>query len=130
MISMMLRLVFPPWRGVTKDRSTIKEKARREMSKSRGKRSRHQEISSDSKHEEGSEDTYEDLNSPHKRPKPTLFTQRITRFKYHRRAKLSRNIMVYEENKDPEDHLGIFSTAAEQEKWPMPGWQTNYMRKL
>ncbi|GKF67792.1 hypothetical protein Tco_0197471, partial [Tanacetum coccineum] len=39
-----------------KDRSTTKEKARRERSKSRGKRSRHQEISSDSEYEEGSED--------------------------------------------------------------------------
>ncbi|GJX78060.1 reverse transcriptase domain-containing protein [Tanacetum coccineum] len=44
-----------------KDRSTTKEKARRERSKSRGKRSRHQEISSDSEYEEGSEDAYEDL---------------------------------------------------------------------
>nr|GEW24501.1 reverse transcriptase domain-containing protein [Tanacetum cinerariifolium] len=88
------------------DRSTTKEKARNERSKSREKRSRHQEISSDSEYEEGSKDAYEDLNSPYKRPKPTPFTQRITRFKYHRREKLPRNIRVYEENKDPEDHLG------------------------
>ncbi|GJR24713.1 hypothetical protein Tco_0973240 [Tanacetum coccineum] len=74
------------------DRSTTKEKARRERSKPRGKRSGHQETSSDSKHEEGSEDTYEDLNSPYKRPMPTPFTQRITHFKYHRRVKLPRNI--------------------------------------
>ncbi|GJX12394.1 hypothetical protein Tco_0204152 [Tanacetum coccineum] len=102
------------------DRSTTKEKARRERFKSRGKRSKHQEISSDSEHEEGSEDAYEDLNSSYKRPKPTPFTQRITRFKYHRRAKLPRNIRVYEGNKDLEDHLGIFSATAEQEEWPMP----------
>ncbi|GKB95551.1 hypothetical protein Tco_0981688 [Tanacetum coccineum] len=88
------------------DRSITKKKARREKSKSRGKRSGYQETSSDSEHEEGSEDTYEDLNSPYKRPKPTPFTQRITRFRYHRRAKLPRNIRVYEGNKDPEDHLG------------------------
>ncbi|GJR56226.1 hypothetical protein Tco_1406747 [Tanacetum coccineum] len=42
-------------------------------SKSRGKRSGHQETSSDSEYEEGSEDAYEDLNSPYKRPKPTPF---------------------------------------------------------
>ncbi|GJX05077.1 hypothetical protein Tco_0190993 [Tanacetum coccineum] len=72
------------------DRSITKKKARRENSKSSGKRSRYQETSSDSKHEEGSEDTYEDLNSPYKRPKPTPFTQRITRFRYNRRAKLPR----------------------------------------
>ncbi|GJS24522.1 hypothetical protein Tco_0453154 [Tanacetum coccineum] len=65
------------------DRSTTKEKARRERSKPRGKKSGHQETSSDSEYEEGSEDTYEDLNSPYKRPKPTPFTQRITHFKYH-----------------------------------------------
>ncbi|GJU89930.1 hypothetical protein Tco_1302353 [Tanacetum coccineum] len=31
-------------------------------------------------------------------------------------AKLPRNIRVYEGNKDPEDHLGIFSVAAEQDE--------------
>ncbi|GJT74888.1 reverse transcriptase domain-containing protein [Tanacetum coccineum] len=56
------------------------------------------------------------------RPKPTPFTQRITHFKYHRRAKLPWNIRVYEGNKDPEDHFGIFSAAAEQEEWLMPIW--------
>ncbi|GJY34318.1 hypothetical protein Tco_0418787 [Tanacetum coccineum] len=57
-----------------KDRSTTKEKAKRERSKPRGKRSGHQETSSGSEYEEGSKDTYEDLNSPYKRPKPTPFT--------------------------------------------------------
>ncbi|GJY99043.1 hypothetical protein Tco_0516473 [Tanacetum coccineum] len=89
------------------DQSITKEKARRERSKSRRKRSGHQKTSSDSEHEEGSEDTYEDPNSPYKRPKPTHFTQRITHFKYHKRAKLPRNIIVYEGIKDLEDHLGI-----------------------
>ncbi|GKE55385.1 hypothetical protein Tco_1494570, partial [Tanacetum coccineum] len=40
------------------DRSITKKKARREKSKSRGKRSGYQETSSNSEHEEGSEDTY------------------------------------------------------------------------
>ncbi|GJZ85625.1 reverse transcriptase domain-containing protein, partial [Tanacetum coccineum] len=88
------------------DRSTTREKARRERSKSRRKRSGHQETSLDSEYEEGSDDACEDLNSPYKRPKPAPFTQRITRFKYHKREKLPRNIRVYEGNKDPEDHLG------------------------
>ncbi|GJT48105.1 hypothetical protein Tco_0974262 [Tanacetum coccineum] len=57
-----------------------------------------------------------------KRPKPTPFTTRITHFKYHQRAKLPRNIKVYEGNKDLEDHLGILSAGAEQEEWPMPMW--------
>ncbi|GJU23351.1 hypothetical protein Tco_1156693 [Tanacetum coccineum] len=87
------------------DRSITKEKARRERSNPRGKCFGHQETSSDFEHEEGSEDAYEGLNSPYKRPKPTPFTQIITHFKYHRRAKLPRNIRVYEGNKDLEDHL-------------------------
>ncbi|GJX03641.1 hypothetical protein Tco_0189557 [Tanacetum coccineum] len=41
-----------------------------------------------------------------RRPMPTPFTTRITRFKYHRRAKLPRNIKVYEGSIDLEDHLG------------------------
>nr|GFA93093.1 hypothetical protein [Tanacetum cinerariifolium] len=97
------------------DQSRTKEKTRRE-------RFGHQETSSDSEYEEGSEDTYEDLNSPYKRSKPTPFTQRITRFKYHERAKLHRNIRVYKRNKDSKDHLSIFSVAAEQEEWSMPVW--------
>ncbi|GJV66787.1 hypothetical protein Tco_1482296 [Tanacetum coccineum] len=96
------------------DRSITKDKARRKRSKSKRKRSGHQETSSDSEHEEGSEDAYEDLNSPYKRPKPTFFTQRITRFKHHRRAKLPRNIRVYEGNKDPEDHLEIHGIKRRQ----------------
>nr|GEV51883.1 reverse transcriptase domain-containing protein [Tanacetum cinerariifolium] len=39
-----------------------------------------------------------------------------------RRAKLPWNIRVHKGNKDPEDHLGIFLAAAEQEEWPMPTW--------
>ncbi|GJU28279.1 reverse transcriptase domain-containing protein [Tanacetum coccineum] len=103
-------------------RSKTKEKTRRERPKSKGKRSGHQEIISDFEYEEILEDIYEDLNSPYKRPKPTPFTQRITRFKYHWSAKLPRNIRVYEGNKDPMDHLGIFLATAEQEEWSMPVW--------
>ncbi|GJR78537.1 hypothetical protein Tco_0149322 [Tanacetum coccineum] len=61
---------------------------------------------------------------------PTPFTLRITRFKYHRRVKLPRNIRVYEGNKDPEDHLSIFSAAAEQEEWPMPVWCKMFCQTL
>ncbi|GJV95553.1 hypothetical protein Tco_1547130 [Tanacetum coccineum] len=112
------------------DQSITKKKSRRERPKSRGKRSRHHETSSDSKYEEGSKDTYEDLNSPYKRPKPTPFTQRITRFKYHQRAKLPQNIRVYKGNKDPEDHLSIVLAAAKQEEWPMPVWCKMFRQTL
>ncbi|GJQ92923.1 reverse transcriptase domain-containing protein [Tanacetum coccineum] len=64
----------------------------------------------------------EDLNTPYKRPKPTPFTTRTTRFKYHEKAKLPRNVKVYEGSKDLEDHLDIFSATTEQEEWPMPVW--------
>nr|GEW83402.1 copia protein [Tanacetum cinerariifolium] len=91
---------------------------------------RTQETSSNSEYEVGSGDACEDLNSPYKRPKPTPFTQRITCFKYHNRAKLPRNIKVYEGNKDPEDHLGIFSAAAEQKEWQMPIWCKMFQQTL
>nr|GFB15692.1 reverse transcriptase domain-containing protein [Tanacetum cinerariifolium] len=39
-----------------------------------------------------------------------------------RRAKLPRNIIEYDENKDLEDHLSILSATAEHEEWPMPVW--------
>ncbi|GJY20695.1 hypothetical protein Tco_0393261 [Tanacetum coccineum] len=64
----------------------------------------------------------EDLSIPYRWPKPMPFTSRITCFRYHRRAKLPPNVRVYEGNKDPEDHLSIFSAAAEQEEWHMPVW--------
>ncbi|GKC79919.1 reverse transcriptase domain-containing protein [Tanacetum coccineum] len=112
------------------DRSTTREKARRERSKSRRKRSEHQETSSDSEYEECSDDACKDPNSPYKRPKPTPFTQRITHFKYHKRAKLPQNIRVYEGNKDPEDHLGIFSAAPDQKEWSMPIWCKMFRQTL
>ncbi|GKB88372.1 hypothetical protein Tco_0960644 [Tanacetum coccineum] len=112
------------------NQSITKEKARKGRSKARGKRFGHQETSSDSEHEKGSEDAYEDLNSSYKRPKPTPFTQRITRFNYHRRVKLPWNIRVYNGNKDLKDHLGILSAAAEQEEWPMSIWCKMFRQTL
>ncbi|GKB73892.1 reverse transcriptase domain-containing protein [Tanacetum coccineum] len=109
---------------------SYKETPARTEKVKRGKRYGHQETSSDSKYEEGSKDTYEDLNSPYKRPKPTPFTQKITRFKYDRKAKLPRNIRVYEGNKYPEDHLSIFSAAAKQEEWLMPAWCKMFRQTL
>ncbi|GKB75110.1 reverse transcriptase domain-containing protein, partial [Tanacetum coccineum] len=46
------------------------------------------------------------------------------------KAKLLRNVKVYEVSKDPEDHLGIFSTAAEQEEWHMPVWRRMFRQAL
>ncbi|GJT00864.1 hypothetical protein Tco_0822033 [Tanacetum coccineum] len=100
------------------NRSNSREKTKG-MAKSGGRRPEYQETSLDSKSEGDSENSRKDLRMPYKRPEPTPFTARITCFKYHRRAKLPRNIKVYEGNKDPEDHLSIFSAAAEQKEWPM-----------
>ncbi|GKE17974.1 hypothetical protein Tco_1425551 [Tanacetum coccineum] len=76
--------------------------------------------SSDSGYDTMSDSGSEDLSMPYRRPKPMPFTSRITCFRYHRRAKLPPNVHVYEGNKDPEDHLSIFSAAAKQEEWHMP----------
>nr|GEY21261.1 hypothetical protein [Tanacetum cinerariifolium] len=103
-------------------KSKSKSKTREERTKSNGRRSEHKGISSNSEYGGDSKDTCEDLSMPYKRFKPTPFTIRITRFKYHRRAKLPRNIMVYKGNKDLKDHLGIFSADVEQEEWLMPIW--------
>ncbi|GJZ63897.1 hypothetical protein Tco_0620318 [Tanacetum coccineum] len=97
---------------------------------SRNKESTHLRRSRRLEDWKGSEDAYEDLNSLYKRPKPAPFTQRNTRFKYHRRAKLPRNIRIYEGNKDPEDHLGIFSAATKQREWPMPVWCKMFRQTL
>ncbi|GKB80922.1 hypothetical protein Tco_0947817 [Tanacetum coccineum] len=99
--------------------SMSKEKLRRGRTKSRGRKPKYQEISSDFESEEGLEYNHENLNEQYKRPEPTPFTVRITCFKYHLRSNLPRNITVYDRNKDPEDHLSIFSAAAKQEEWPM-----------
>ncbi|GJR87489.1 hypothetical protein Tco_0211500 [Tanacetum coccineum] len=97
-------------------------KVREGRTKSGGRRSEHKGISSDSDCGEDSVDTREDLSTPYQRSKPMPFTTRIIRFKYRERSKLPRNVKVYEGSEDPEDHLGIFTSAAEQEEWTMLVW--------
>ncbi|GKA38004.1 reverse transcriptase domain-containing protein [Tanacetum coccineum] len=48
--------------------------------------------SSDSGYDTVSDSGSEDLSMPYRRPKPMPFTSRITRFRYHRRAKLPPNV--------------------------------------
>ncbi|GKD94729.1 hypothetical protein Tco_1374566 [Tanacetum coccineum] len=60
------------------NQSKVKERTRKEKSKTKGRKPEYQETSSNAEYEEGLEDTDEDLNSPYKRPKPTPFTSRIT----------------------------------------------------
>ncbi|GKD25684.1 reverse transcriptase domain-containing protein [Tanacetum coccineum] len=98
-------------------------------SRSRVRASR-RKSSSDSRYDTVSDSGSEDMSMSYKRPKPMPFTFRITRFRYHRRAKLPPNVRVYEGNKDAEDHLSIFSATAEQEKWPMPVWCKMFRQTL
>ncbi|GKA18754.1 hypothetical protein Tco_0698669 [Tanacetum coccineum] len=112
------------------NRSKSKTKARGGRAKSRSRRSGEGGTSLDFDYEDGLKDTCKDLSTPYKRPKSTAFPSRITRFKYHRRAKLLRNIKVYKGSKDLEDHLGIFSAAVEQEEWPMAIWCKMFCQTL
>ncbi|GJY69034.1 hypothetical protein Tco_0472016 [Tanacetum coccineum] len=113
-------------KGTSKSHQSVRSEAR-SRSKSKSVTSKPQSVrasrrksSSDSRYDTVYDSGSEDLSMPYRRPKPMPFTSRITRLRYHRRAKLPPNIRVYEGNKDPEDHLSIFSVAAEQEEWPMP----------
>ncbi|GJS97900.1 hypothetical protein Tco_0819070 [Tanacetum coccineum] len=112
-----------------KNRSKSKLKTREGRTKYGGRRSEHKEASSDSNCGEDSEDTCKDLSITYKRPKPTPFTTRISRFRYHQKAKLSRNIKVYEGNKDLEDHLGIFLAAAGKEEWLISSWKNSHNKR-
>ncbi|GKE51753.1 hypothetical protein Tco_1486909, partial [Tanacetum coccineum] len=109
--------------------SRSRSREARSISKSKSVKSKPQSArvsrrksSSDLRYDTMSESGSEDLSMPYRRPKPMPFTSRITHFRYYRRAKLPPNVRVYEGNKDPEDHLSIFSAVVEQEEWPMPVW--------
>ncbi|GJR60432.1 reverse transcriptase domain-containing protein [Tanacetum coccineum] len=123
-------------KGITKSHRSVRSEAR-SKSKSKSVKSKPQpvkasrrKLSSDSGYDTASDSGSEDLSMPYRRPKPIPFTSRITRFRYHRRAKLPPNVRVYEGNKDPEDHLSIFSAVAEQEEWPMPVWCKMFRQTL
>ncbi|GKA37793.1 reverse transcriptase domain-containing protein, partial [Tanacetum coccineum] len=114
-------------KGSSKSYRLVRSEAR-SRSKSKSVKSKPQSVrasrrksSSDSGYDTMSDSGSEDLSMPYRRPKPIPFTPRITRFIYHRRAKPS---------KDPEDHLSIFSAAAEQEEWPMPVWCKMFRQTL
>ncbi|GKC29135.1 reverse transcriptase domain-containing protein [Tanacetum coccineum] len=123
-------------KGTSKSHWSVRSEAR-SRSKSKSVKSKPQSVrasrrksSSDARYDTVSDSGLEDLSMPYRRPKPMPFTSRITHFRYHRRAKLSPNVRVYEGNKDPEDHLSIFSAAVEQEEWPMPVWCKMFRQTL
>ncbi|GKB05147.1 reverse transcriptase domain-containing protein [Tanacetum coccineum] len=123
-------------KGTSKSHRSVRSEAR-SRSKSKSVKSKPQSVrasrrksSSYSGYNTVSDSGSEDLSMPYKRPKPIPFTSRITRFRYHRRAKLPPNVRVFKGNKDPEDHLSIFSAAAEQEEWHMPVWCKMFRQTL
>ncbi|GJX47677.1 hypothetical protein Tco_0272867 [Tanacetum coccineum] len=97
-----------------------RSKSKSVKSKPQSVKASRRKSSSDSGYDTVSDSGSEDLSMPYRRPKSMPFTSRITRFRYHRRAKLSPNFWVYKGNKDSKDYLSIFSAAAEQEDCPMP----------
>ncbi|GKD45829.1 hypothetical protein Tco_1270474 [Tanacetum coccineum] len=109
-------------KGTSKSHQSVRSEAR-SRSKSKSVKSKPQSVrasrrksSSDSGYDTVSDSGSEDLSMPYRRPKPMPFTSRITRFRYQRWAKLLPNVRLYEGNKDPKDHLSIFSAMAEQEE--------------
>ncbi|GJY07985.1 reverse transcriptase domain-containing protein [Tanacetum coccineum] len=123
-------------KGTSKSHMSVRSEAQ-SRSKSKSVKSKPQSVgasrwksSSDSGYDTVSNSGSEDLNMPYKWPKPMPFTSRITRFRYHRRAKLPPNVWVYKGNKDPEDHLSIFFAAVEQEELPMPVWCKMFRQTL
>ncbi|GKA65933.1 reverse transcriptase domain-containing protein [Tanacetum coccineum] len=123
-------------KGTSKSHRSVRSDAR-SRSKSKSVRSKPQSVrasrrksSLDSGYDTVSDNGLEDLSMPYRQPKPMPFTSRITRFRYQWRAKLLLNVWLYEGNKDPEDHLSIFSAVAEQKEWPMPVWCTMFRQTL
>ncbi|GJZ50780.1 hypothetical protein Tco_0605295 [Tanacetum coccineum] len=123
-------------KGISKSHQSVRSEAR-SGSKSKSVKSKPQLVrasrrksSSDSGYDTVSDSGSEDLSMPYRQPKPMPFTSRITCFRYHRQAKLPLNVRVYEGNKDSEDHLCIFSVAAEQEEWPMLVWCKMFRQTL
>ncbi|GJW05677.1 reverse transcriptase domain-containing protein [Tanacetum coccineum] len=106
--------------GSSRSEARSRSKSKNVKSKPQSVRASRRKSSLDSGYDTVSDSGLEDLSMPYRRPKPMPFTSRITRFRYHRWAKLPPNTQVYEGNKDLEDHLSIFSAVAEQEEWPMP----------
>nr|GEV57801.1 reverse transcriptase domain-containing protein [Tanacetum cinerariifolium] len=50
------------------------------------------------------------------------FTPRIRNFESSRRTRMPNNVKTYDGMGDPEDHVKIFQTAAQVERWAMPTW--------
>ncbi|GJT50710.1 hypothetical protein Tco_0976867 [Tanacetum coccineum] len=96
-------------KGISKSHQSVRSEAQsRSKSKSvklkpRSVRASRRKSSSDSGYDTVSDIGSEDLSMPYRRPKPMPFTSKITRFRYHRRAKLPPNVRVRESGPSSEE---------------------------
>ncbi|GKA94621.1 reverse transcriptase domain-containing protein [Tanacetum coccineum] len=66
--------------------------------------------------------TYEDdLSQPWTCEERNPFTSRIRNFNFPK-TRMPSHIKTYNGNGDPEDHLKLFQSAAQTERWAMPTW--------
>ncbi|GKA26961.1 hypothetical protein Tco_0713129 [Tanacetum coccineum] len=91
-------------RSRSRGRPRAARKHRKNVSKKKRTSKSHRSVRSEARSRSNGS---EDLIMPYRRSKPMPFTSRITRFRYHRRAKLPPNVRVYEGNKDPTEIHGI-----------------------
>lgn len=56
------------------------------------------------------------LSKPYHRSTDSKFTKQIANFKFPPKTKMPSNVKMYDGSQDPDDHLSIFSEAAEVEQ--------------
>nr|GEU43933.1 hypothetical protein [Tanacetum cinerariifolium] len=70
-----------------------------------------------------------DLKKPFKEVVKTPLTRRIIEFAGPE-FKMPKNIKLYDETTDPEDHLSRFSSTTNLGEWPMPVWCSMFQQTL
>ncbi|GJX48748.1 reverse transcriptase domain-containing protein [Tanacetum coccineum] len=71
----------------------------------------------------------EDLSKPFKEVLKCPFTRRIVEFSSPGH-KMPTNAKIYDETRDPEDHVGCFVGMGNQGEWPMPVWCRMFQQTL
>nr|GEW55744.1 reverse transcriptase domain-containing protein [Tanacetum cinerariifolium] len=64
----------------------------------------------------------DDLKRPWMCEEENPFTPRIRNFESSRKTRMPNNVKTYDGTEDPEDHVKVFQTAAQVERWAMPTW--------
>ncbi|GJS13674.1 reverse transcriptase domain-containing protein [Tanacetum coccineum] len=113
-------------RSRSRGRPRFARKHRKSVSRKKGTSKSHWSVRSEARSRSKSKSVMTKPQSVRASRRKSSSDSGITRFIYHRRA----NVQVYEGNKDLEDHLSIFSAAAEQEEWPMPVWCKMFRQTL